>query len=277
MDATRTRNATIKVSQRIMTSAVPDILARIVAHKQEQLAKYDVSLEAYEQQAETRVARDFAGALAAHPPAIIAEVKQASPSKGVFPGVFDPEAIARSYAAGGAAALSVLTDEQFFRGSLDHLRIARAAVDVPVIRKDFTIHRIQIAEAAAAGADAILLIVAILNDAELRDFREYAESLRLTALVEVHDAAELSRAVDSGARVIGVNNRDLRTFEVHLETSLRLAEAMPEGAVRVSESGITSGADVARLRAAGFHAFLVGEHLMRSGNPAGAIEDLRAC
>jgi indole-3-glycerol phosphate synthase len=169
----------------------------------------------------------------------------------------------------------VLTDAQFFAGSLADLCVARAATAIPVLRKDFTLHRVQIAESAAAGADAVLLIAAILTDAELRDFRQYAASFGMAALVEVHDEEELNRAVDSGATIIGVNNRDLRTFEVHLETSLRLAEKLPAGVVRVSESGIRTAAHVARLSHAGYHAFLVGEHLMRSADPAHAIRELR--
>jgi indole-3-glycerol phosphate synthase len=236
--------------------AVADILAKIVERKREEIA----ALEALRP-------RGFAAALraraAAGRPAVIAEIKKASPSRGVLSTDFDPVRIARSYERYGAAALSVLTDRDFFQGSLGDMQAARAAVGLPVIRKDFTLSERQILEAAAAGADAVLLIVAILGDRELRDLREYAEGLGLDALVEVHDREELKRAVGSGAKVIGVNNRDLRTFAVKLETSLELAAGMPEGVLRVSESGIFTRADVERLRGAGYEAFLVGESLMR--------------
>ncbi len=258
-----------------MTTPVPDILARIVERKRHEISALSSRLGEFEKAGVKRASRNFAASLTSASPAIIAEIKQASPSKGILIEGFDPPEIARRYEHGGASALSVLTDQEFFKGSLDDLRAARAAVGIPVLRKDFTVAPIQIAEAAAAGADAILLIVAILTDQQLRDFREYAELLRLDALVEVHDAAELDRAIASGARIIGVNNRDLRTFDVKLETSLELAGRIPSGVVRVSESGIHSGADVARLKDAGYNAFLVGEHLMKSGDPASAIRELR--
>ena len=170
----------------------------------------------------------------------------------------------------------MLTDSQFFQGCLDDLATARTAVGIPVLRKDSPIDPFHVMEAAAWGADAILLIAAILSDAEMRQFRELAESYRMAALVEVHDEGELRRAVDSGARVIGVNNRDLRTFEVRLEISLRLAEQMPAEITRVAESGIRSAADIRALTAAGYHAFLVGEHLVTSSDPAASIRDLAA-
>lgn len=220
--------------------------------------------------------RSFSAALSARQPAIIAEVKKASPSKGVLSRDFDPARIAAQYEQGGAAAISVLTDESFFQGSLGDLEAARSAVSRPVLRKDFTIAPANIVEAAAHHADAILLIAAILSEREIRDFREIAARYRLDALVEVHNLAELETAVGAGSRIIGVNNRDLATFEVTLETSLRLAEHMPDGILRVSESGIHDAADVARLRGAGYHAFLVGEHLMRSGDPAAALGRLVA-
>lgn len=220
--------------------------------------------------------RDFHSALVAKAPAIISEVKKASPSKGILCTDFDPPRIARSYAAGGAAALSVLTDRDFFQGSLDDLAAARAAVGIPVLRKDFTISPYHVVEAAAAGADAILLIAAILSEREMRDLRELAQRYKLAALVEVHNRAELDSAVASGARILGVNNRNLSTFHVTLDTSIELAEHMPADVVRVSESGIHNAADIARLRAAGYHAFLVGEHLMKSGDPAAALRALVA-
>jgi indole-3-glycerol phosphate synthase len=209
-------------------------------------------------------------------PAVIAEVKRASPSKGVLCADFDPARIAREYQRGTAAAISVLTDESFFQGSLEHLEMVRAAVDLPVLRKDFTIAKAHIAEAAAHGADAILLIAAILGERELRDFREAAWQYGMAALVEVHNRRELDAAIAAGSEIVGVNNRNLATFEVTLETSLRLAEHMPEGVVRISESGIHNAADVARLRGAGYTAFLVGEHLMKSGDPAAALQQLVA-
>jgi indole-3-glycerol phosphate synthase len=257
---------------------VPDILARIVATKREELARAGPFIEQWESEAELRLPtrRDFRGALAAGAPAIIAEIKKASPSKGILSESFDPAAIARCYQIGGARALSVLTDEIYFQGSLTDLQAARAAVSIPVLRKDFTIATANILEAAAHGADAILLIAAILTERQLRDFREAAGRYRLSALVEVHNRNELNAAIGSGATLIGVNNRNLHTFEVTLETSLELAEHMPSGAILVAESGIHTAADVARLRAAGYSAFLVGEHLMKSANPADALRALVA-
>ena len=261
-----------------MIDTVPDILARIVATKREELALHGPLIAKWESEAELRVAtrRDFRAALTAHTPAIIAEVKKASPSKGVLSDNFDPGRIARSYELGGASALSVLTDAAYFQGSLADLEAARAAVALPVLRKDFTIAATHIIEAAAHGADAILLIAAILTERELRDFREGAARYQLAALVEVHNRRELDIAVASGATLIGVNNRNLHTFEVTLETSLDLAAHMPSGATLVSESGIHTSADVARLRAAGYSAFLVGEHLMKSSDPADALRALVA-
>ena len=260
-----------------MAAVVPDILARIVEQKRAALARLKPRQAELERLAAARpLARDFRAALLAQPPAIIAEVKKASPSKGIFTEDFHPAAIARTYAEGGAAALSVLTDEEFFRGSLADLEAARTAVSIPVLRKDFTIHDLHVVEAAAHGADAILLISAILTVAEMRRFRELAERLHMAALVEVHDAEELGPALDSGASIVGVNNRNLHTFDVSLETSERLAQRIPEGVVRVAESGIFSSADIARLGVAGFSAFLVGEHLMKSGDAAGAIRALRS-
>lgn len=256
-----------------MIDTIPDILARIVAKKREELAHCAQRLDDWEREAELRLAtrRDFRAALCVHTPAIIAEVKKASPSKGLLCADFDPAGIARQYQQGGAAALSVLTDETFFQGSLADLEAARGAVRLPVLRKDFTIATSHVVEAAAHGADAILLIAAILTEREIRDFRELAARYALGALVEVHNQRELETAIAAGADIIGVNNRDLATFEVTLETSLRLAEHMPEGVVRISESGIHDARDIATLRAAGYTAFLVGEHLMKSGDPAAAL------
>jgi len=256
----------------VLPHTVPDILARIVARKREELARGVVVSAS----GRTAPARDFHAALTSRRPAVIAEIKQASPSKGLLTRNFDPAAQAACYASGGAAALSVLTDESFFQGSLAHLAAARAAVNLPVLRKDFTIHQDQVAEAAAAGADAILLIAAILSERQMRDFRELAEHHGMAALVEVHSAAELQPALASGARIVGVNNRNLSTFEVALETSIELGPRIPEGVVRVAESGIHSAADVRRLVDAGFQAFLVGEHLMRAPDPAAALRALVA-
>lgn len=220
--------------------------------------------------------RDFAGALRARRPAIISEIKKASPSKGVLVEDFRPADLARQYERGGAAALSVLTDREFFQGSLDDLRTARAACTLPVIRKDFTLTDYHVLEAAAVGADAILLIVAILDDAELRGLRELAAEFGMDALVEAHSAAELDRAVRSDARIIGINNRDLNTFAVSLDTSVALARNIPEGVIKVSESGIFNSDDIHRLMDAGYGAFLVGEHLVKSGDATQALRELVA-
>jgi indole-3-glycerol phosphate synthase len=263
-----------------MAVAVPDILARIVEQKRATLpsiaaARAELERKAADRAAHPEQARDFRAALLASPPAIISEIKKASPSKGVFTGDFHPDAIARNYASGGAAALSVLTDTEFFQGQLADLEAARAAVSIPVLRKDFTIDELHVIQAAAHGADAILLIAAILDGRQMRRFRELANYFHMAALVEVHDEAELGPALDSGADIVGVNNRNLHTFQVDLDTSFRLLERMPARAVKVAESGIHSSADVARLQAAGFHAFLVGEYLMKSVDPAAALRDLR--
>jgi len=260
-----------------MVREVPDILARIAEHKRAELARNFARRDELEQRASARTDyRDFRGALTAHPPAIIGEIKKASPSKGVLAGQFDPASIARTYSNGGAAALSVLTDRQFFQGSLGDLESARAAVTLPVLRKDFTLDEFHVIEAAARGADAILLIAALLEEKEMRRLRELAARYQMAALVEVHDASELETALDSGAAIIGVNNRNLHTFEVTLETSLQLAGKIPASVVKVSESGIHSQADVAKLAAGGFHAFLVGEHLMKSADPAASLRELRS-
>jgi indole-3-glycerol phosphate synthase len=256
-----------------MVKALPDILATIVEQKKLDLAVREPDVE---QRAERSIShrRDFLTALTGHQPAIIAEIKKASPSKGVLAAEFDPVAIARVYEQGGAAALSVLTDEKHFQGGLSDLASARGAVQLPALRKDFTIDAYHVHQAAAHGADAILLIAAILSERQMRDLRELAGRYRMAALVEVHDEEELQPALASGARIIGVNNRNLHTFEVSLDTSIRLSERIPAGVLRVAESGIRSPADVQRLRASGYHAFLVGEHLMKSGDPAGALRAL---
>ncbi|MBZ5633910.1 MAG: indole-3-glycerol phosphate synthase TrpC [Acidobacteriia bacterium] len=260
-----------------MVRAVPDILARIVEHKRAELVRDGARRGELERRAVSRKDhRDFRRALTARAPAIIGEIKKASPSKGVLADQFDPASIAKMYASGGAAALSVLTDRQFFQGSLGDLEAARAAVTLPVLRKDFTLDEFHVIEAAAHGADSILLIAALLDERELRCLRELAAQYEMAALVEVHDASELGAALDSGAEIVGVNNRNLHTFAVTLETSLRLAEKIPANVVKVSESGIHSRADVAKLASAGFHAFLVGEHLMKSADPVAALKELRS-
>lgn len=218
--------------------------------------------------------RSFFDAIRGRQPAVIAEVKKASPSKGLLQPNFDPAAIARAYEQGGAACLSVLTDRSYFQGAPDDLVRARSATALPALRKDFTIDPLQIYEAAALGADAILLIAAVLSTTQLRSFRELAETLQLAALVEVHNQDELSRAIDSGATLIGVNNRNLETFEVTLQTSLQLSEHMPDSTVRVSESGIFTRSDIDLLRGAGFDAFLIGESLMKAHDPAAALRAL---
>ncbi len=260
-----------------MTGNVPDILARIVDYKRAELAASVITRSELESLAgENRsFRRDFRAALLGRTPAIIAEIKKASPSKGVIaPHDFDPGAIAGDYEAGGAAALSVVTDEKFFQGSFDDLDIARGAVRLPVLRKDFIFDEHHVAESAARCADAILLLAAILPAPRLRQLREYAARFGLAALVEVHDETELAAALDSGAQLVGVNNRNLRTFEVNLETSLRLAPHVPAGVLKISESGIRSAEDICRLQQAGFQAFLVGEHLMRSKDRRHALRNL---
>jgi indole-3-glycerol phosphate synthase len=261
-----------------LTDVVPDILARIVARKREELAAMPTNWEPWERAAELRAAarRDFRAALSACAPAVIAEVKKASPSRGVLAADFDPARIARAYERGGAAALSVLTDRSFFEGSLGDLEAARAATSLPVLRKDFLIAESQALEAAAHGADAILLIAAVLSEREIRDFREAAARYRMAALVEVHNLREMEIAIAAGSDIIGVNNRDLTTFEVSLDVSLRLAERIPPGVLAVSESGIHTARDIARLREAGYAAFLVGERLMKSGDPTAALRELAA-
>src|ERR1700722_5862803 len=241
-----------------MVKAIPDILATIVEQKRLELTVREANIE---ERAERSISqrRDFLGALTNRQPAVIAEIKKASPSKGVLASEFDPAAIARLYEQGGAAALSILTDEKHFQGSLADLESARGSVQLPALRKDFTIDSYHVHQAAAYGADAILLIAAILSERQMRDFRELASHYHMAALVEVHDEEELKPALASGARIIGVNNRNLHTFEVSLETSVRLADKIPAGVVRVAESGIHSSADVERLRLEGYQAFLVGE------------------
>ena len=220
--------------------------------------------------------RDFAAALLRNGLNIIAELKKASPSRGVLRADFEPADFAAQFEQAGAAALSVLTEEEFFQGSLENLRGARKAVQIPVPRKDFILDEWQVWESRAAGADSLLLIVAILTDAALRHLLELARELGMEPLVEVHTHDELSRALGSGARIVGVNNRDLRTFEVHLETSLELIAVIPDECIAVGESGVRTHDSLRQLRDAGFDAFLVGEHLMQSPDPAAALKNLLA-
>ena len=258
-----------------------DILNKIVAVKHEEIAaaKKKISLETIRADAESRVlTRDFEGALrakiAAGQAAVIAEVKKASPSKGVLREDFIPADIAQSYAEHGAACLSVLTDRQFFQGQPDFLKQARASCELPVLRKDFMVDPYQVYEARAMGADCILLIAACLDDAQMADLEAIARSLDMAVLVEVHDGAELDRALRLKTPLVGVNNRNLRSFEVSLATTLDLLPRVPADRLLVTESGIQGVADVQTLRAAGVHAFLVGEAFMRAPDPGAALTSL---
>lgn len=258
-----------------------NVLSEIMAKKQERVtaAKEVVSLDEMRRLAsEARsLAKPHAllDALRRDGVNIIAEFKRRSPSKGMIRGDADVTGIARSYEAGGAVAMSVLTEEDYFAGSLDDLRTVKATVDLPVLRKDFMFEEYQIYEAAAAGADAILLIVAAINDETVSRLKRLAdEELRMDALVEVHTADEMKRAIACGATIIGVNNRDLRTFEVSLETSIALATQAPRESVLISESGLNSSNDLQRLRDAGYRGFLIGETLMRAPKPDEALRQL---
>lgn len=255
------------------------ILERIVAATRVRVtkAKRGTDLRALERKAERHVPRGFRRALQAknrEGVAVIAELKKASPSKGLIREEFRPAELARELAEAGAAALSVLTDEEFFQGSLENLREASRSVSIPCLRKDFIVDEFQVLEARANEADAVLLIVAALSSHELSSLAAAARRRGLDVLCEVHDADELQRALDIECDLIGVNTRDLRTFKVDLETAFALVEKMPANIVRVAESGIHSANDVARLRAAGFDAFLVGESLMRAASPGDALRDL---
>jgi len=255
------------------------VLDRIVAATRARVAesRRRADLRELERQAESHVPRGFREALAAKARdgiAVIAELKKASPSKGLIRALFEPEELARELEAAGAATLSVLTDEEFFLGSLKNLRKASAAVAIPCLRKDFIVDEFQLVEARANSADAVLLIVAALSQSELEALARGARANGLDVLCEAHDAVELQRALDAGCDLVGVNTRDLRTFKVDLQTAFELAPKFPAGVVRVAESGIHLGEDVARLRAAGYHAFLVGESLMRAERPGEALREL---
>ncbi|MEF8792574.1 indole-3-glycerol phosphate synthase TrpC [Thiohalorhabdus sp.] len=268
-----------------MSEGRATILETILAHKDEELAVRRAELPEAELRA--RIAaetapelRDFKGALveraAAGVPAVIAEIKRASPSAGEIRTEFDPAWLAGRYAVAGAAALSVLTDRDFFGGDDAHLAQVRAASGLPALRKDFTIDPYQVSEARLLGADCVLLIVAALDDNTLTACLQRAREEGMAALVEVHEAAELDRALAAGADLIGINNRDLNTFQTRLETGLELAERVPDGVMLVAESGIHARTDIDRLAAAGFTAFLVGESLMRADDPGAALAALLA-
>jgi len=258
------------------TMYLPEILAHTRTVVAERKAAADVRL--LERAAAAHTPRGFARALRAKAQAegiaVIAELKKASPSRGLIRAEFDAAVLARQMEAGGAAVLSVLTDERFFRGSLENLRRASAAVALPCLRKDFMVDEFQVLEARANGADAILLIVAALTDAELRELRASARTHGLDVLCEVHDAEELERARALDCECVGVNSRDLRTFAVSLDRACALAARLPASAVKVAESGIHTAADVQRLRAAGYQAFLIGESLMRQPQPGAALREL---
>jgi indole-3-glycerol phosphate synthase len=260
-----------------------DILDRIVAVKREEVAagRQRRSLASWREEAEARCdVRGFGAALrakvAAGRAAVIAEVKKASPSKGVLREHFVPAEIAASYAAHGAACLSVLTDERFFQGSAAYLQQARAACALPALRKDFMVDEFQVVEARALGADCILLIAACLSDTQMADLEAAALALGMDVLVEVHDGAELARALRLKTPLLGINNRNLKTFDVTLDTTLGLLAAVPADKLLVTESGILGRADVQRMRSAGVHAFLVGEAFMRAADPGVALAELFA-
>lgn len=254
-------------------------LDQIVASTRERVAqsKRATSVQQLERQSQLHVPRGFRRALLQTSTtgiAVIAELKKASPSRGVIRADFNPEDLARELEKAGAAAFSVLTDEKYFQGSLVNLQLASQSTKLPCLRKDFILDEFQVLEARAHRADAILLIVAALSDSELRVLSGRARELELDVLCEVHDETELSRAVNAGCNVIGVNSRDLRTFDVRLDTALRLTNAIPDYALRVAESGIHNGADIAKLRAAGYQAFLIGEALMKAPSPGAALKSL---
>ena len=260
-----------------------DILDKIIAVKRDEIAAAAgrKSLAVMRADAESRVlTRDFVGALrakiAAGQPAVIAEIKKASPSKGVLREDFIPADIAQTYAEHGAACLSVLTDVKFFQGSVDYLKQARASCQLPVLRKDFMVDAYQVYESRAMGADAILLIAACLDDAQMKDFEAIARSLDMAVLVEVHDAPELARALKLKTPLVGINNRNLKTFEVSLDVTLSLMREVPKDRLLITESGIHTREDVLRMGAAGVNAFLVGEAFMRAPDPGEALAGLFA-
>lgn len=263
-------------------SDAPDVLGAIVAAARRivQVRSGMLPLSALERRAEASLVRPglFHAAVSNAPaPRIIAECKRRSPSRGVLRPDYEPARIASAYEQNGAAAISVLTEPTFFDGAPEHLQAVRAAVSIPVLRKDFIVDRYQVVEARAWGADALLLIVAALDDATLAGLLAEARRWRLDALVEVHDAGELARAVDAGAAIVGINNRNLRTLDVSTSTSEDLVSRIPRGVVPVAESGLKTPADIERLSARGFSAFLVGERFMAADDPGAALRELRAC
>ncbi len=254
------------------------ILDEIVRAKREELVsrKSACSFDEMRRRAMDRewAGRSFIGALQTDSLSLIAEIKKASPSVGMIRDDFDVAEIAKSYDKGGAAAISVLTDERFFQGSLDYLRLARNSCPEPILRKDFVIDEYQVAETAAAGADAFLLIAAILSRSQMSEYIEMGAEYGLDGLVEIHDGKELEAAVDAGAKIIGINNRNLSTFEVTLETSFELGSELPDDVIRVSESGIRTRENVVELERLGFHAILIGETLLRYPDPAIGVREL---
>src|SRR5690348_3981579 len=255
------------------------VLAEIIAATRQRVAecRSTADLRDLETRAEAHVPRGFRKLLAtasATGPAIIAELKKASPSKGLIRGDFNVTELAKELAGAGATALSVLTDQEYFQGSLENLRLASSHTSVPCLRKDFIVDEFQLLEARANSADAILLIVAALSQEELASLAKRAADLKLDVLCEVHDEEELGRALDAGCELIGVNNRDLKTFKVDLNVALRLAQMLPLGAVAVAESGIETGANLSQLHAAGYNGFLIGEALMRAPRPGEALKAL---
>jgi indole-3-glycerol phosphate synthase len=260
-----------------MSGGTSDLLGAILAATRARVAAAAGRVSARDLEAGLERAappRGFAASLSRAGIRVIAECKRRSPSRGVLCEAYDPVAIAEGYAASGAAAISVLTEPTFFDGSLAHLAAVRAAVDVPLLRKDFVVDRYQLLEARAAGADAVLLIVAALDDPALETLSREAQALGLDVLVEVHDEAELERAVNAGAGLIGVNNRNLRTLTVDVGASLRLGPKMPAGTIAVAESGLKTASDLVSLQAAGYGAFLIGERFMSTPDPGAALAGL---
>lgn len=253
------------------------ILQQIVENKKEEIARQKEILplaELRQMLADRIPTLDFAGAIRGRDCAVIAEVKRSSPSKGRIREDFDPVGIARIYEANGASAVSILTERKFFEGRAAFVPQIRKAVNLPLLRKDFIVDPYQIVETRVLGADALLLIARVLEAGELLDSIGLASELGLAALVEVHDEPDLEKALSAGARIVGINNRDLETFRTDLDVSVRIARRVPKGVTVVSESGIRTGADIDRLRAAGIRAFLIGESLMRASTPAGKLKEL---
>ncbi len=253
-----------------------DILTKIVAKKQERLivAKKKMPLDELKEKCVKRSEARFYSALIKPQVNIIAEIKKASPSKGIICENFNPTTIAKDYENGGASAISVLTEEDFFQGSLDILKAVRNAVRLPILRKDFIFDSYQVYEAALAGADAFLLIAAILEEKEIIELVELGKEFGLDALVEIHSEQELEKVLNSQVKIIGVNNRNLKNFTVDIDVSLQLAKRMPKDAIWISESGINNVVDITKLQEVGYHAFLIGEQLMRSQKPKEALQEL---